>query len=205
MRGATLLVAVPFVLVARLVAASDLNPLGFYVGGGVGRADVRSSITTQPSYEFDEHDTGWKVLVGLRPIRLFAPEIEYVDFGHPTSTTSTAQLAPFTLYSDVFQRATTLSGLLYVPIPLPYLEVYARTGLARLQSSGNPYLNCTSGPCPLFAPYPSFPFNRTDTDFLYGAGLQVKYSALAVRLEYERINDSRGDPDMLSAGVIWNF
>jgi len=205
MRGTSLLAAVPFVLAVRLVAASDLDPLGFYIGGAAGRAEVRSSITTQPSYEFDEHDAGWKVLVGVRPIRLFAAEIEYVDFGHPTATTAAAQLAPFTLYSDVLQRAPTLSGLLYAPIPLPYLDVYARAGLARLQSSGNPFLNCTSGPCPQFAPYPSFPFDRTATDFLYGAGLQVKYSALALRLEYERINDSRGDPDMLSAGVTWSF
>jgi hypothetical protein len=48
-------------------------------------------------------------------------------------------------------------------------------------------------------------FDRTHTDFLYGAGAQLKLSALAVRLEYERIDDARGNPDLLSVGVTWTF
>jgi len=203
MRRATFLVIVPLVLAATRAAASDFNPFGFYIGGAVGKAAVRSSISIQPPYEFDEHDTGWKVLVGLRPIELFAAELEYVDFGHPSST---SQMGAFALYSDVLQRATTLSGLLYLPIPLSVLDVYARAGLARLESSGSPYLVCTGpGPCPLIIPLPNFQFNRTDTDFLYGAGVQLKMSAIAVRLEYERINHSSGNPDMLSIGVTWTF
>jgi hypothetical protein len=35
--------------------------------------------------------------------------------------------------------------------------------------------------------------------------VQWKLSALALRLEYERINDGRGDPDLLSAGLTWTF
>jgi hypothetical protein len=42
-------------------------------------------------------------------------------------------------------------------------------------------------------------------DLLYGAGVQLKFQALAVRLEYGRTNDSRGDPDLLSAGLTWMF
>lgn len=47
--------------------------------------------------------------------------------------------------------------------------------------------------------------NRTNTNFLYGVGMQLKDSGLAVRVEYERISNSRGDPDLLSAGLIWTF
>lgn len=103
------------------------------------------------------------------------------------------------------QRASTLSGLVFAPIPLPVIDLYARAGVARLQSSGNAYLQCNPGYLCAAIVLPNLGFNRTNTDFLHGAGMQLKFSALAVRLEYERINDSRGDPDILSAGLTWTF
>lgn len=202
MRRAAIGAFVSIAVGASCAGASDFNPLGFYVGASVGRSDVRTEIPINPPIPFDEHATGWKVMAGLRPIPVFAAELAYADFGHPTLSTN---LGAFTLHADALQRAETLSGLVFVPLPLPLLDVYARAGIARLQSSGNPYLYCSPGNmCPLI-PYPDLRFNRTNTDFLYGAGVQVKFSALALRLEYERINDSRGDPDLLSAGVAWTF
>lgn len=151
-------------------------------------------------YEFDHANTGWKALLGVRPIPLIAAEFAYVDFGHPTVS---ANLGLYSLRADVLQRAQTLSALIFAPIPLPLLKLYGRAGVARLQSSGNPYLYCPSGyMCPLI-PYPDLRFNRTNTDFEYGAGLQVRLPALAIRFEYECINDSRGDPDLLSVGLVW--
>lgn len=173
-------------------AASDLNPLGFYVGGAVGRSEVRNNDVPQApntsTYDFGERATGWKAFVGVRPIPLIAAEFAYVDFGHPSVTTNAG---PITLHSDELQRAETLSGLIFAPIPLPLIGLYGRAGIALLHSSGNPYADLR--------------FDRTNTSFHYGAGLQVKFSALAARLEYERINDSRGSPDMLSVGLTWTF
>jgi opacity protein-like surface antigen len=180
--------------------ASDFNPLGFYVGGSVGRSELRTTVAPAfqfTGYDFDQSNTGWKALIGVRPIPLIAAELTYVDLGHPRISPS-----PF-LQADVLQRAQTLSGLVFAPIPLPVIDLYGRAGVARLQSSGTPYLRCPPGFfCPIF---PDLQFNRTNTDFLYGAGVQWKLSALAVRLEYERINDGRGDPDFLSAGLTWTF
>ena len=189
--------------------ASDFSLLGLYIGGSVGRSEVRTRVALPlpglSPYDFDQSDTGWKALVGLRPIPLFAAELAYVDFGHPTLST-TLGLGAYRWHADVLQRAQTLSGLIFVPIPIPMLELYGRAGIARLQSSGNPNdLECAPGyECPLIA-YRNVRFNRTNTDFQYGAGLQLKLSKLAVRVEYERINDSRGDPDLLSAGLVWTF
>ena len=184
--------------------ASDFNPLGFYIGGAVGRADVRASSVASlyPPYEFNQSDTGWKVLVGLRPIPMVAAELAYVDFGHPGSQ---ANLAPSTtLHYDLLQRAQTLSALVFMPIPLPLLDVYVRAGLARLESSGNGSLQCNLGyTCALIIQ--DLRFNHTNVDFHYGAGLQAKLRMFAVRLEYERIKDGRGNPDLLSAGLLWTF
>jgi hypothetical protein len=202
MMRAIFLIALPFAVGATCASASDINPLGFYLGGAVGHADVRSTVRTNPTYELDESDTGWKVLVGARPLRMFAAELEYVDFGHPRSTSNTVFLIS---ESNALQRATGLSGLVYFPIPLPVLEIYARAGVARLESSGGNQIVCNPRlVCPLLVIAPSS-FNRTDTDLLYGAGLQAKLPAVAVRLEYERIHDHSGDPDMVSLGLTWTF
>jgi len=42
-------------------------------------------------------------------------------------------------------------------------------------------------------------------DVAYGAGVSVKLAALAVRLEYERVSQRGGDPDLLSLGVTYSF
>ena len=201
---ATLLIALPFAVEATCASASDINPLGLYLGGAIGRADVRSTVRIAPTDEIDESDTGWKAVVGMHPIRILAAELEYVDFGHVHSTST---VGFYISESNTLQRAADLSGLLYLPIPLPLLDIYARAGVARLESSGGNQLRifCNpTGPCPFIVFAPSS-FNRTDTRPVYGAGLQAKLSAVAVRLEYERINDHDGDPDMVSLGLTWTF
>lgn len=69
--------------------ASDSDPLGFYVGGSVGRSNVRTTIRASA---FDGSHTAWKALIGLRLIPLIAAELAYVDFGHPNSSTNSGQL-----------------------------------------------------------------------------------------------------------------
>ena len=199
---ATFLIALPFAMGAMCASASESNPLGPYLGGGVGHADVRSTVRTAPAYEFEESAAGWKAVIGVRPIRTLAAELEYLDFGHAHSTSS---MGFFISDSNALQRATSLSGLVYLPIPLPVLDIYGRAGVARLRSSGGNQLVChTTGPC-TFLIIPPSSFNRTDTDLLYGAGVQANLPAVAVRLEYERINDHYGDPDMMSLGLTWTF
>jgi hypothetical protein len=198
----------PIVLLALLfgsgcgsATASEFNPLDFYVGASVGRSDDRTSIAPDPLYRFDASDTGWKVLIGLRPIPLIAGELSYVNFGHPTSVTN---VGAYTLRANALQRAETLSGLIFAPIPLPALDVYARLGLARLDVGSNGSLSCNPGyECP--ADVLPLAFDRTHYDFLWGAGAQLKFSPFALRLEYERIDDARGNPVLLSAGVTWTF
>jgi len=91
-------------------AAPDSNPLGLYVGGSIGRSDVRTDVGLFPIYSFDQAQTAWKVLVGLRPIPLIAAELAYVDLGHPTSSSN---LGATTLQANALQRAPTLSGLVF--------------------------------------------------------------------------------------------
>ena len=103
-------------------------------------------------------------------------------------------------------KATTAFGILYAPIPLPILDVYAKAGVARLQTSVAaagafgcwPPLQCAAYPATVHR-------DQTDARYAYGAGIQAKLSAIGIRLEYERISASEGDPNLLSLGITWTF
>jgi hypothetical protein len=73
-------------------AASDSNPLGFYVGGSVAQARLEAawSIPRLPitvvqgpySGVFNENATAFKILAGIRPLPFRGAEVAYDDFGH---------------------------------------------------------------------------------------------------------------------------
>jgi Outer membrane protein beta-barrel domain len=188
-----------------LAPAADL--LGFYAGAAVGQADVRANrIAFGTPLGFNEHATGWKVLVGIRPISLIGAELEYADFGHPSVQPPLGP--PLGTEADAHPRATTLSGLLYAPVPLPFLDLYGKVGLSRLRTDVHADVVCTTidVSCPPTIPFAPFALNETTTNFAYGAGARLKFSAFAVQLEYERISTSGGDPDLLSVGfTCWIF
>jgi hypothetical protein len=200
---------------AYAAAATASNPLGFYAGGSAGRSDLRSNDASglAPGVSFDANGTGWKAVVGLRPIPLIAAEFAYIDFSDHAAASSSSNFRTGRLDGATLQQTSmTLSGLLFAPISLPLLDLYARVGIARLETSVDEdfscmgILGCESGI------FPQNAFDRTNTDLLYGAGVQLKFYwtepssvGLAVRLEYERVNDSHGSPDLLSAGVLFRF
>jgi hypothetical protein len=65
------------------------DPLGFYVGAAIGEAHVRTAKEvigdTDYDYQFDEQHSAWKVTAGIRPISPLGIELEYIDFGNPSS------------------------------------------------------------------------------------------------------------------------
>lgn len=179
-----------FVL-ATAATATRADPLGLYVGAGLGEAQVKVDAAG-----FDEHHAGWKVLVGLRPIQLLGAELEYVDFGHPSAS-------PFNTPADVKVRASALSALLYLPLPVPDLDVYAKAGYSRLQTTGTAASCTPTAQLPL--PCGLFRFDRTDTRLEFGAGAQVHVSSFAIRGEYQRFRSDFGDPTLWSLALTWTF
>ena len=179
-------------LLAACAAPAQADPLGLYLGAGLGQADTKVD-----PFRFDEHHNGWKILVGLRPIPLVGAELEYLDFGHPSTS-------PFNVPADAHVRASALSGLLYAPLPVPMLDLYAKAGLSRLQTTASGSVSGVS--CPVVSPGCAlFRFDRTDTRFAFGAGAQFKFSTLAIRVEYQRFASNLGDPTFLSAALAWSF
>ncbi len=191
--------------------------LGFYVGAAFGESHVRTSQEivgdTNYDYEFDATHSAWKATVGFRPISPLGVEFSYIDFGKPRSGQT---IYGFGGLTQTDANAWTLLALGYVPLPVPYLDVYGKLGIARLYTKTTevgPFpvsalpLPSAGAACPSCSASPVLPFNisSTTTDVAYGVGVQGKLGALAIRAEYERIGASGGNPDLISLGVTWTF
>lgn len=198
-----------------LEATAAENSYGFYAGGAVGEATLRSgnvpyiqeSVGTTPA-AITAHDTGWKALIGIRPTSYVGAELEYIDFGSVRgSIPGTFVLG--NVAGNLRSNATALFGVGYLPVPLSrtLLDVYAKTGVARYQSSDKfssgilsclPPLDCVSNGL-------NYRISRIAARFAYGVGAQIRLSAITIQTEYERIAANGADPDLLSLGLTWNF
>ncbi len=180
------------------VSASATDLIGLYVGAGVGKSEVRAPRAfANTAYDFNEHHNSWKAILGIRPLPFLGAEFEYLDFGKPDQGTIVSD-------STVNARGPAFFGMLYAPLPVPFLDVYAKVGVARLKADGEFVYH---GPLPVGYPAGccSISSSSTDTGAAYGAGMQLKFGAAAVRAEYERIRTSPVQPDMLSLGFTWTL
>lgn len=184
-------------LLASCAFEAQADPLDFYIGAGIGQASVKvDEFPAGNPLGFDENHTGWKALIGIRPISLLGAEIEYFDSGKAAATAGIWQL-------DAQIRGAAAFGLAYLPLPLPLLDVYGKLGVARLQTTANG-LPGAGIFCAILIPC-VIALDHTDTSFAWGVGAQVKVSKLAIRAEYERFDSPYGDPDLLSLALVWHF
>jgi hypothetical protein len=185
------------------VALAD-NPAGFYVGAGVGEGGIRNDgYYYNDYYGYHDYQTAWKLIAGLRPIGPVGAELEYIDFGRAQNDQNNYYGGYYFNNSTTDDKATALFAVGYLPLPIPFLDVYGKAGVARLESTTYTYYNgCTSCGNPYYSSYRD---NSWTTNFAYGVGVQTKWAGLALRGEYERISASNGDPDALTVSVTWTF
>jgi opacity protein-like surface antigen len=178
----------------RLSHADDL--LGLYAGGAVGQSQVRAGAPAFSGNEFEANHSAFKVMVGVRPISRVGVELAYIDFGHPSSFLGfPANAGPV----NVTMNGAAALGILYLPVPI--VDIYAKAGLARLQSTVN-YSLALGRPCGITTPTcNAFSLDRTNTNFAAGAGAQFKIGSCAVRAEYERFEADGANPSLWSVGV----
>jgi opacity protein-like surface antigen len=178
--------------------ASDFNPFGFYLGGAIGQGrdtvDSLQNISGGPPFQ-SESAMGWKAMVGVRPVSFVGGEVEYIDFGSSSANAYLLNL-PHTRAD-----ATALYAVGYLPIPVPFLDIFGKAGLAHTQTT---YMGTLSCPPPALC-IAAVSAERTESDLAYGAGVQTKFQSLAFRAEYERTDTSIGRPSLLSFGVTWTF
>jgi opacity protein-like surface antigen len=204
-------------VLSLLATAAVANPLGFYIGAAVGQARAHGKLNlneivggVSSPFAFASHATGWKAIVGLRPISLLGAEAEYIDFGAAKGTAglaSTTVVGGFNGAASAQPRALAVFGLLYLPMPLPLLDVYGKAGVATFKPGLKAAVQslCPSGVQCTAPPGIAYDYNRNSQELALGAGVQLKFAGLAVRGEYERISAAKGDPDLLSLGLTWSF
>jgi len=150
-----------------------------YVGAGVVR-DKLSDITTADGFTLSDIDrTSWKVLVGLRPISPLAVEANYIDLGGQTNNFVDAE-------THAQYKAFAGYAVGFLPIPVPFLDVFGKAGLARWQSDGSTV--GIAGPANLIS------FSDRGTEFAWGGGAGVHIGKVGARLEYEsfRVANTNG-------------
>jgi opacity protein-like surface antigen len=193
---------------AMAVAAAE--PLGLYVGGAIGQGAVAANVPNPnvpvadfpipTSDTFNQEHFAFKLMAGARPVQTLGAEFSYLNLGSPNGSL-------FGHPASASMKGESAFGVLYLPVPL--VDVFAKAGVARIQSTvsgfapdGIPDFVCMAGvPCgtsPLRQ-------DRTDTRFAAGAGLQVRLDAWAVRAEYERFDAAGENPYLLSVGLTWSF
>ena len=159
------------VIILALGAGAVRADNTFYIGAGISRSDL-SDITHNGVSVSEIKGTSWKAFAGFRPVSPFAVELDYLDLGGETSPISTGG----STHSDAKAFAGYAVG--FLPIPVPYLDLFGKAGLSRWQVNGN-----TSG-----VGAPLFSFSNTGTDFAWGLGAQLHAANFGGRLEYENFH-----------------
>ena len=185
------------------------NPLGVYVGAGLGVSDIRQdSVAENGDLSMDRSTVGWDAFIGIRPLPYLGAEVGYLDFG----STHQYEYAPlaFAPESRLHESADAPVAFAVGYIPLqPWWDVYLKAGGARLHKSWDSEMPSACAECLSGSGVTYLSGENSNWDFAYGVGTQVSFGAVAWRLEYVRVNatgnESGGDPDMLSAGVSWRF
>ncbi len=156
---------------------------GIYFGAAVTQANIDDILDSG----FEVEDTSWKVMAGIRPLDFIAAELSYMDLG-----SESASVGPLNVNGEA--EAFSAFGILFLPLPLPLVDVYGKLGLARVEIEGS------SNAGNLFA------LDESGTEFAYGAGAQVRFGSLAARLEYEAFDvDNTDGVKLYSLGLTYTF
>lgn len=140
----------------------------FYLGAGVSKDKVSDIVQDGASFS-DIDSTSWKLFTGFRPASVVAIEADYIDLGTRSSSS--------VLISDNHADANAFVAYAvgFLPIPVPFLDVFGKAGLARWRLEGSS-LSSVNGPAV---------FSTTGTDFAWGVGTQAHVGNFGARVEYE--------------------
>src|SRR5215472_16533425 len=175
----------PVLALALGAGAAHADNGTFYIGAGVSRDNIKD-ITATAS---DLNSTNWKIWAGLRPISVFAVEADYLDLGSETVNGPVGS-------TNLNYKAFAGYAVGYVPLPVPFLDVFGKAGVARWQSSGS---TSFGGPG-------LFSLSDEGTQFAWGIGAQVHVGNFGGRLEYENfsIRNTNG-ANIVSLSVFLNL
>ena len=164
-----------------------------YLGAGIANDNLKDSAATNSSL----NSTHWKAWAGVRPSGLFAVEADYIDLGTQSVTSNFVSGGSST---NVKYKAFTGYAVGFVPIPVPFLDIFGKVGLARWSASGGTFVNNPPAPSQFFS------LSDKGTQFAWGAGGQVHIGNVGARLEYESFSVRNTDGvNLVSLSVFLNL
>ena len=187
--------------------ARAADPLSLYVGAFAGRSSLQfNQIDLASNTSWSPHADGWKALVGWHPLPLLSAEAQYVDFGKSNQSlyTSSGSSGSAGTTTSAHSTAVTVDALVYYPIPLPFLDLYGKFGVARVANKATSQAFCTSTSTQCAANTLTL-LQNTHNSATYGIGAGVHFENVGARLEYERFSQSSGDAQLYSIGVTLRF
>lgn len=175
----------------------------FYFGVGITGNHVSSvGVRGFDNYFPNIDSTSWKIFAGIRPIRLFAVEADYLDLGGGTKTFQTPlsceDVGSCATVWDSDARAFAGYALGFLPVPVPALDVYGKAGIARYKLNRS-ITDYNSGGMPI----DSRAYPDDSTVFTWGAGVQMHFGTIGGRVEYEGFN--KGSSSVFSLSVFLNL
>jgi hypothetical protein len=147
----------------------------FYLGAGVTSSSLTDITSATTGGLPDLNKTSWKAFAGVHPLKWLAVEADYIDLGSNTVEGACNPCGCMAACRGVTQsdaQVFAAYALGFLPIPVPFLDVYGKAGLARSKLNINESGLATS--------------NR-GTEFAWGVGVQAHISIVGARLEYEAL------------------
>jgi OOP family OmpA-OmpF porin len=162
------------------LAAHAEEQSGFYLGGSIGQA-------TNEAGEFKGSDFAFKLGGGYAFNRYFGIEVAYIDAGTQDDTIGLVEV-------ENESGGVLASALLRLPLGETF-AVFGKVGYAFYDSDATFRLGNLSER-----------ESNSDEDLAYGIGMELAISGgLKFRAEYEAVDVSEGDFQIVSAGAVYQF
>ncbi len=160
-------------LAAAALTAPAAHAAGaLYIGGGIDYTTLHNILNSGPcgnlcdSFHYDA--ASWQVMAGWRPLSSFAIEANYMDLG-----SGATHLSHGSAHFDA--DVADLDAVGFLPLPVRYVEVYGKVGVAHWEVKGHSYT---------FSPFTSAVYGPT-----FGVGVQLHPpSPVGLRFEYDHFN-----------------
>lgn len=173
--------AISMILAPSLCFAAD-DFRGAYVGLGTGLTDLKQSAKGQFSgQEAGGNAWGARVFGGYRAFAWLGAEVAYNYAGSVSGSRSG-------VLTRLDAKTTTVSALLFVPLPSSTFELYGKFGYANNDGK-------------LRFPTVNTYEKLSGTGQAYGIGTNWRRDSWSLRLEYELVNTSYEDVTFVSVNV----
>lgn len=182
---------VPVCLLAAFTGAHAADN-GIYVGGALGQATIDSNVDLF-GIDYDDEDTAYKFIAGIRPFDAFAFEASYIDFGRVVF--DDRDIVSDGIRAELETEAIDIQAVGFIGGPV--LEFFGKAGIVFWDAEA--VLQGGIGGVELRD-------SDSGTDFVFGGGIQAQFGSLAARVEFESFDIADADDvELWSFGLTWTF